>query len=113
MQIMPGTAEFLARRSGATTFRLSDLGTPRVNIAYGSYLLRYLLDRYHGNVMLALAAYNAGYGNVDRWVADARVSGRALTVADIPFPETRDYVARVLAAQRDYRRTYASELGYG
>ncbi len=112
MQIMPATAEFLARRSGATTFKLSDLGNPQVNIAYGSYLLRYLLDRYHGNVVLALAAYNAGYGNVDRWVADARAAGHPLSVADIPFPETRDYVTRVLAAQRDYRRTYATQLGY-
>ena len=49
MQMMPQTAEFLARKSGATTFRLSDLGTPAVNIAYGSYYLRYLLDEYGGN----------------------------------------------------------------
>ena len=112
MQVMPETAQFLARRSGATTFAVSDLGTPAVNIAYGSYYLRYLLDRYGGSTLLALAAYNGGETNVDRWVAQARAQGHTLTINDVPFPETRAYVARVLQAQRDYRRTYASELGY-
>jgi soluble lytic murein transglycosylase len=112
MQIMPQTAEFLADRSGATTFTTADLATPQVNIAYGSYYLRYLLDHYGGNKMLALAAYNGGEANVDRWVSDARSQGHSLTVAEIPFPETRDYVLKVLQAQRDYRHTYPTELGY-
>jgi soluble lytic murein transglycosylase len=113
MQIEPQTAEFLAHRSGATSFSIADLGTPQVNIAYGSYYLRYLIDHYNGDIMLALAAYNAGQTNVDRWSANARASGGTMSVDEIPFPETRAYVARVLQAQRDYRRTYASELGYG
>jgi peptidoglycan lytic transglycosylase len=112
MQLMPETARFLAHRSGATTFSVSDLGTPAVNIAYGSYYLRYLLDRYGGSTMLALAAYNGGETNVDRWVAEAQAQGHTLTVDEIPFPETRAYVLRVLQAQQDYRRTYASQLGY-
>jgi soluble lytic murein transglycosylase len=112
MQILPQTAEFLARRSGATTFRLSDLGTPQVNIAYGSYYLRFLLDHYGGDKVLALAAYNGGEANVDRWVADARRSGARLTIARIPFPETRAYVKRVLRSQHDYRQAYAAQLGY-
>ncbi len=112
MQIMPQTAEFLAHRSGATTFTTADLGTPEVNIAYGSYYLRYLLDEYHGNKTLALAAYNGGESNVNRWVADARAQGRSLTVEEIPFPETRAYVTRVLSSERRYRRKYAAEL-YG
>ena len=112
MQVMPQTAAFLAHRSGATTFESSDLVNPRINIAYGSYYLRYLLDEYHGNVTLALAAYNGGESNVDRWVADARAHGRSLTVGAIPFPETRAYVVRVLHAQREYRSKYSSQL-YG
>jgi soluble lytic murein transglycosylase len=112
MQLMPQTAEFLARRSGATTFTTGDLSTPAVNIAYGSYYLRYLLDRYRGDEVLALAAYNGGETNVDRWVSEARARGRPLRISQIPFPETRAYVLRVLQAQRDYRRTYATELGY-
>jgi soluble lytic murein transglycosylase len=113
MQILPQTAQFLARRSGATTFTTADLGRPDVNIAYGSYYLRYLLDEYHGHLVPALAAYNGGESNVDRWLADAGTPGDRLRIGDIPFPETRAYVQRVLQARRDYRRTYASQLGYG
>jgi soluble lytic murein transglycosylase len=112
MQILPQTAEFLAHKSGATTFTVADLGTPQVNIAYGSYYLRYLLDHYSGKTVLALAAYNGGIGNVDQWVADARQHHRQMTIKAIPFPETRAYVQRVLHAQRQYRHTYASQLGY-
>ena len=113
MQILPRTAEFLARRSGATTFSVSDLGTPQINIAYGSYYLRYLLNEYDGAVVPALAAYNGGETNVDGWIAQQRSQGRQLTISEIPFPETRAYVERVLAAQHDYRHAYASQLGYG
>ena len=95
----------------AARFTASDLATPSINVAYGSYYLRYLLDHYDGNEMLAVAAYNGGLANVDSWVAQARADGRQLTVAAIPFPETRAYVQRVLRAQRDYRATYPRELG--
>jgi soluble lytic murein transglycosylase len=112
MQIEPATALFLAKRSGATTFNTSDLNDPAVNIAYGCYYLRYLLDEYHGNVIDALAAYNGGESNVDLWIAAARAHGHSLTVSDIPFPETRAYVAKVLSAEREYRSKYAAQL-YG
>jgi soluble lytic murein transglycosylase len=108
MQILPGTALYLARLSGGSRFTTADLATPAVNVAYGSYYLRYLLNHYDGNEMLAVAAYNAGLANVDRWVASA---GGSLTVAQIPFPETQAYVERVLEAQREYRATYARQLG--
>jgi len=111
MQILPGTAEFIAHRSGGTRFSTDDLADPDVNIRYGSYYLRYLLDRHGGSEVLALAAYNAGETNVARWVARARADGREFRVEDIPFPETRAYVQRVLGARDDYRREYAGELG--
>ncbi len=111
MQILPATAYYLAHLSGGSRFTASDLATPRINVAYGSYYLRYLLDHYHGNEMLAVAAYNGGLANVDRWVARADGEGGHLTSAKIPFPETREYVQRVLGAQRAYRATYARELG--
>src|SRR5579862_1238761 len=71
MQILPATAYYLAQLSGGHTFTSSDLSTPSVNVAYGSYYLRYLLDHYDGNEVLALAAYNGGLANVDRWAARA------------------------------------------
>jgi soluble lytic murein transglycosylase len=111
MQIQPETARFIARRSGGTTFDVRDLGTPQINIQYGSYYLRYLLDRYGGNRVLAVAAYNGGETNVDRWIAQSGRRGKAFGLDDIPFPETRAYVSRVFDAERDYRREYGSELG--
>jgi soluble lytic murein transglycosylase len=111
MQILPSTAYYLARLSGGSSFTASDLSEPSVNVAYGSYYLRYLLDHYGGNEMLAVAAYNGGETNVDHWVAKAVAAGRELSVQEIPFAETREYVQRVLSAQRDYRATYPQQLG--
>src|ERR1039458_10358009 len=111
MQIEPATAEFLAKLSGGYRFTTSDLGTPAVNVAYGSYYLRYLLDHYEGDEMLAVAAYNAGITNVDEWVARARAEGGSLTVDEIPFGQTRAYVQRVLGAQHEYRALYGRQLG--
>jgi soluble lytic murein transglycosylase len=106
MQITPEAAKDIERHSGGTTFELGDLSDPEINIRYGTFLLRELLDRYEGDVIAALAAYNAGPGNVDKW------GGAELTVEAIPFPETRAYVEEVLDKQRAYRDKYAKELGY-
>jgi peptidoglycan lytic transglycosylase len=111
MQLLPETANFIARKSGGIRFTTADLATPAINVAYGSWYLRYLLDRYEGDEMLAVAAYNGGLANVDSWVAKARGEGRSLSVSGIPFPETQEYVRRVLAAQREYRSAYSQELG--
>jgi soluble lytic murein transglycosylase len=111
MQILPETAYFIAHLSGGSQFTAADLATPSINVAYGTYYLRYLLDHYAGDEMLAVAAYNAGLANVDRWRAQAHARGDSLTVAAIPFPETRAYVERVLSAQQRYRDTYARQLG--
>ncbi len=113
MQIEPATAAFIAQRSGGVDFTTADLATPSINLAYGSWYLRFLLDHYGGSELPAVAAYNAGLGNVDRWVAQARGEGRALEAQAIPYPETRAYVERVLAAQSAYRSTYPRELGLG
>jgi soluble lytic murein transglycosylase len=106
MQITPDTANDIERLSGGTTFRLEDLSDPDVNIAYGTFYLRHLLDIYEGSEVAALAAYNAGPGNVDEW------GGGSLEVDDIEFPETVAYVEEVLDKRDSYRETYARELGY-
>jgi soluble lytic murein transglycosylase len=112
MQLMPDTADYIARKSGGTRFERADLATPQINIAYGTWYLRYLLDKYKGNTILTLAAYNAGEGKVDQWRGEAAVQGERFRVAShIPFKETRDYVHRVLSARADYRSRYAEELG--
>ena len=112
MQILPSTADYIASKSGGTRFTQGDLATPQINIAYGSWYLRYLLQHYHGNELLALAAYNAGEGKVDEWYRDAVDKGEDFAVTThIPFPETRHYVTQVLDARERYRASYARELG--
>jgi soluble lytic murein transglycosylase len=111
MQILPSTAEYLAHISGGTTFTTSDLANPEVNIAYGSYYLSYLLKHYGGAELPAIAAYNAGLTNVDQWASQARAGGRQLATSEIPFPQTRAYVAKVLSAESAYTRFYGKQLG--
>lgn len=106
MQITPAAANEIERLSGGTTFNLGDLSDPEINIRYGTFLLGELLDRYEGDRVAALAAYNAGPANADRW------GGSDLEVEGIPFPETRAYVEEVLEKQGDYREEYPRELGY-
>jgi soluble lytic murein transglycosylase len=105
MQITPDTADTIEALSGGETFEYEDLADPDLNIRYGSFYLRYLLHRYEGNVVAALAAYNAGEGHSDEW------GGASLEVEDIQFPETVDYVNEVLDKQEAYRKKYADELG--
>ena len=112
MQLLPSTADDIARKSGGTAFVEGDLANPQVNISYGSFYLRYLLRRYGGNEVLAIAAYNAGEGRVDQWVFDARHRGETFDHArHIPFPETRHYVEQVLEVRSRYRSEYGRELG--
>jgi soluble lytic murein transglycosylase len=111
MQLLPSTADYIARKSGGTQFEHGDLADPQINIAYGSWYLRYLLEHYDGNERLAIAAYNAGETNVDRWVARAGGADKFKTDDDIPFAETREYVASVEEKQDQYRDNYARELG--
>jgi soluble lytic murein transglycosylase len=105
MQVTPFTAQAIAQESGGTSFVLRDLADPDVNIRYGTYHLRDLLNQYDGNSIAALAAYNAGSGNVDTW------GGAALQYKDIRFDETRAYVDQVLEKRDQYRDNYAEELG--
>ena len=106
MQITPQTAEEIEKLSGGSTFELEDLSDPELNIRYGTFYLKHLLDLYDGDVVAALAAYNAGPGNADRW------GGSGMTLDDIDFGETKAYVKAVLEKQREYRHTYDLELGY-
>ena len=100
MQIQPVTAETIARRTGGTGFRVSDLYDPDINVRYGAWYLRQLIDKY-GSERLALAAYNAGETTVDRWLRD----GKGIADADV-----RGYVDSVERTKTVYRHAYGNDL---
>jgi peptidoglycan lytic transglycosylase len=96
MQLQPETAKGIAIRTGGSRFQTSDLYVPELNVRYGSWYLRHLLDRYDDEET-ALAAYNAGQRNVDEW----RAQGEG-----IQFSETRAYVDRVEHLKGVYHDAY-------
>jgi soluble lytic murein transglycosylase len=96
MQLQPETAKGIAIRTGGSRFQTSDLYDPEINVRYGSWYLRHLLDKY-GDEKTALAAYNAGQRNVDEWRAEGK---------EIQFSETREYVDRVEHLKGVYARAY-------
>jgi soluble lytic murein transglycosylase len=102
MQLTPTTAMGIATHTGGSAFRLSDLDDPEINVRYGAWYLRHLFRKYHDE-RLVLAAYNAGQGNVDRWISKGQ---------SIQYPETNAYVARVEDLKGVYRDAYRNELGY-
>lgn len=106
MQIMEPTAQWVCEKTG-TKFPGSDmLKEPEQNIQIGCYYLSYLLKLYDGNQKCALAAYNAGYANVNAWLSDSAYSKNGTDLDVIPFPETEQYVNRVLTNQRIYQFLY-------
>ena len=101
MQILPSTAHGIAVHTGGSSFRTEDLYNPEINVRYGAWYLRHLLDKYDDDERTALAAYNAGQDNVDRWLA--RGSG-------IRYAETRAYVDRVEKLKGIYKDVWGHQL---
>ena len=101
MQIMEETAYWLAPQAGIDDFKYSQILDPEINIRLGTFYLSMLYRRY-GDMDVALSAYNAGSGNVGRWLTNPEYSRDGKTLDYIPFPETRNYVERVETNQRIY-----------
>ena len=98
MQLLPATAKGIAERTGGARFQVSDLTNPEINVRYGAWYLRHLLDKY-GSERTALAAYNAGQANVDSW--------RARGIG-IQFDETKTFVDHVERLKQTYRDDYSA-----
>ena len=112
MQITPETANYIAQKSGGTKFEQGDLATPQINISYGAWYLRYLLDRYDGNEVLALCAYNGGEGNVDQLAAGgARRRHRVHAAARAVRRDARVRQAACSTPARTTAGSTAQELG--
>jgi soluble lytic murein transglycosylase len=108
MQLVPATGRRLARSVGIRRFRTAMLTQPDVNIRLGTLYFARLVDQF-GGVHLALASYNAGESRVVRWVAERPGLERDEFIDDIPFPETQNYVKRVLGTAEDYRSLYGRQ----
>lgn len=111
MQLMPETARWIAATRGISSFNPALLYDPELNVEFGSWYLRTLLNEFGGDEVLALAAYNGGGARVRRWLEEERWTGERETLHQIPFGETRWYVERVLTVRRWYAWLYSRE-GY-
>lgn len=108
MQIVPDTGEWIAEKLGED-YHDERLFDPDYNIHLGAYYYEYLYEHF-GDVDIALAAYNGGMGNVEKWLADPEVSYTGEKLDNIPFSETRNYVDKVNNAYGTYRLFYPDGL---
>ncbi|MCU0256362.1 MAG: lytic transglycosylase domain-containing protein, partial [Vicinamibacterales bacterium] len=105
MQILPSTGRKLARAEGLRRFSAARLTDPEFNVRLGTRYYAGLVNALGGD-HLALASYNAGKSRVDRWLAERQDLPQDEFVDDIPFPETQNYVKRIIGTAEDYRRLY-------
>lgn len=106
MQIMPETGSWIAQQTGEPSVKLEDLFDPETNIKLGTWYVANLEEEFPDDIVLVLAAYNGGRGNVRDWLEQKIFSGEAEKVEEIPFSETRYFVKKVLIYQHLYRYLY-------
>lgn len=106
MQIMPETGSWIATQIEDDSFSVDKLYNVNMNIKYGTWYLSELQTEFEGNEVLALAAYNAGRGNVYEWIEKYHWDIDFKDYTKIPFPETREYVKRVLENKKHYNKLY-------
>jgi soluble lytic murein transglycosylase len=109
MQLMPGTAQRYARKLGLAPYSPALLTRPDANVRLGVAYFADLMQEF-GKAHLALASYNAGESRVRRWIAERQNLSPDEFIEDIPFPETQNYVKKILGAAENYRRVYGSDV---
>ena len=109
MQITPRTGEWIAEQMGMTHYNINMLKSPYRSIDMGVWYIDYLIDYYDGNRNLALAAYNAGTGNIDKWLENGKIKETG-DIITLPYKETSDYIVRINTYYRRYHQLYAKEL---
>lgn len=124
MQILPSTGAWAAERMGLDDFSAEKLFEPALNIRIGTWYLSSLARQFGADlhnpgpelspeVLVVLAAYNGGSGNVTKWLNDTDLSEDGITLDHIPFYETREYVAKVQRAYQMYRKLYPELMSFG
>lgn len=106
MQIMPETGNWIAQQMGNRDFTPDQLFRPETSINFGAWYIADLGREFHDDIVLVLAAYNGGRGNVKEWLTSDSLAGDENIIDRIPFPETRHYVGKVLLYHRIYTRLY-------
>ena len=107
MQLLPSTAEEVARKTGMLRFQVSRLFSPDVNVGFGCYYVKWLLGRFGGNVAVSLAGYNGGPTNAEKWYGRGELPLDEF-VEEIPFEQSRNYVKKVLASYGAYEAAYGA-----
>jgi soluble lytic murein transglycosylase len=110
MQVMPSTAKWAAKQGDFSPMAVEYLDEPATNIDIGSWYVSFLYQKFNGNPYAVIAAYNAGPGNVSRWLAQGIWDGKEETISRIPFGETRHYIQRVLYYKDRYAKIYKDDF---
>lgn len=111
MQIMPETGKWVAGKRGLEGYDPDLLFNPEYNIKIGAWYISELYREYNGDTVLMLAAYNAGRGNVNKWLGQ-NWTGEQSSIDRIPFPETRQFIRKVLFYQQAYKYLYVSTFDH-
>ena len=106
MQLMESTAEEIMEKNLQEEFNKEMLFNPEDNIKIGTAYFAILLERYNGNIPIALTAYNAGIGKVDSWIEDGIIKADGSDVENIPYKETNNYVRKILRDYKIYQHIY-------
>lgn len=109
MQIMPDTGRWIADQLGDHAFDPENLFEPETSIKFGAWYIADLMKEFQGDTVLALAAYNGGRGNVKEWLNRKDLSSGIIKIEQIPFPETRYYIKKVLLYYRIYKFLYRTK----
>ncbi len=111
MQLMPDTASWLAGKHGIE-YDESMLYDADYNIRLGCLYIASLLEHWNGNVVAAVASYNGGHGNVDKWISSGIWNGTEEDIDNIPFAETRTYTAKVMSCYDNYINLYGEDVRF-
>lgn len=109
MQIMPNTGFWIAEQLAVSDFKEDKLLDPAINIMFGCWYIANLKQQFNNELIVVLAAYNAGRGNVKNWLDNNNWDGKDATIGDLPFEETRNYIKQVLEVYRKYEKIYNFE----
>lgn len=110
MQLMPATIDWAVEGMGIKNFSYADIEEPDVNIEIGCWVLNFLSKQFNGNKELMAAAYNAGSGNVTKWLGDTKYSSDGEYLDYIPYAETANYVKKVMLYEKIYKIILRTDL---